>query len=85
MTTTPDKPAIFLERRRYRKQRLRDVAKMLPILGVVLFFVPLLWQGDEPASNADAVQFMFGAWLFLIVLTWLIARKIAAADRDDQS
>jgi len=84
MSTDLDKPAIFLERKRYRIQRLRDVAKMLPILGIVLLFIPLLWRGAPPTSNAAAVQYMFGVWLLLILMTWLVARRIAATEADTQ-
>jgi len=80
-----DKPTLFLERKRYRQRRLRDVAKMLPILGIVLLFVPLLWRGDSATSNAGAVQYMFGVWLVLIVATAITARRLQASENADDA
>ena len=84
MNTGTDQPAVFLERKRYRAQRLRDVAKMLPVLGIVLLFIPLLWRGDAETSNAYALQYIFGSWIFLIVLTGFVSRRLAAAEADVQ-
>jgi lipopolysaccharide export LptBFGC system permease protein LptF len=71
----PAKGAVFLERRSYRQRRQRDAARMLPVLGIVLWFIPLLWgQGSAPATNAGALIYIFATWLVLIVLAFVVAR-----------
>ena len=45
---TPRGPTLFLERQSYRRRRLSEVARLMPIFGAGLFMVPLLWPvGDE--------------------------------------
>jgi len=72
------KPSVFLERRGYRQRRLRDVARMLPIFGGILWTIPLMWpeRGDEAVGNATALQYIFGVWVLVIILTALIAYLI---------
>jgi len=82
--STPKERPVFLESRRYRAERLRDVAKVLPVLGIVLLFIPLLWRGDAQTSNAFAVQYIFGIWLILILLTWLVSRRLAVSEANNQ-
>jgi hypothetical protein len=69
--------AVFLERHSYRRRRLVDVARLLPLLGVALLLVPLMWMGaDDPAvlsGEAEAVPmskailYIFAVWAALIV------------------
>ena len=67
--------ALFLERRSYRRRRLMDVAKLLPILGSVLFLVPLFWLlGGSTAKavpTSRAVIYIFGVWALLICVNAL--------------
>lgn len=75
----PNRQGLFLARESYRQRRLRDAARMLPVVGVVCWMLPLLWrrEGDTHGGMAAAVAFVFVAWLVLIVATALIARRIA--------
>jgi len=67
-------PPIFLERRTYRRRRIIDAIRVLPLFGTALFMLPLLWptaQGEEatgiPAvSMSDILVYVFGAWAVLI-------------------
>ena len=61
----------FLARKPYRKRRLRDLFKALPIIAAVLFCVPLLWPTGF--SNGTAVLYVFGIWLFLVIVACLLA------------
>ena len=72
---------LFLARESYRQRRLRDAARMLPVVGTVCWLIPLLWRRDGAAhgGTAAAVAFVFVAWLVLIVATALIARRIQPA------
>lgn len=81
------KSAVFLERAGYRQRRLRDAARLLPILGAVLWTIPLLWgrQGDD-SPRANTVIYIFVVWVLLIVLAAVISMRLQpdapAADGD---
>ena len=77
----PNTQPLFLEQRSYRQRRVRDVARMLPIFGAVIWAVPLLWPraGDDMATTGGAAQYIFAVWLVLIILSVIVSRRI----RDD--
>ncbi len=77
---------LFLEQDSYRQRRLRDVGRALPILGILLWLVPLLWarEGDNIATTGAAAQFIFGVWLILIVLTAIISSRIRPDPEDEK-
>jgi hypothetical protein len=77
---------VFLERRSYRQRRLMDFARLLPLLGIVLWLVPLLWpQADlasdpvrDPAttgamSMSAAILYIFGVWVVLVAGALFVA------------
>ncbi len=74
MARGPSSP-VFLERRSYRRRRMQDAQRLLPVLGLVLWMVPVLWpSGDEaaPVRMSDAIYYVFGVWCVLIGLSaWL--------------
>lgn len=77
------KPArpLFLERRSYRQRRLMDAARLLPVLGIVLWAIPLLWaEGDGGMRTSAAILYIFGVWLVLAGLAGIIARNLDADD-----
>ncbi len=84
------KRPIFLERESYRRRRLRDAAKLSPVLGFVLFLMPVLWAGV--GSTAGGLVYLFGVWAIMIVVMMMLSRRLsdtepksdgAAADQDD--
>ncbi|MDK3017574.1 hypothetical protein [Pseudodonghicola flavimaris] len=67
-------PPVFLERQSYRRRRLLDAARLLPVLGALLFAVPLLWpQGGAAGtpSTSAAIRYIFIVWGLLILCTLL--------------
>ena len=81
------KSAVFLERAGYRQRRLRDAARLLPILGAVLWIIPLLWGGQGASGpRADTVIYVFAVWVLLIVLAAVISMRLQpdapTTDRD---
>lgn len=66
---------VFLERRSYRRRRLTDAARFLPVLGIFLFLIPLLWKsgGDGARQTSRAIIYIFGVWGGLIVAAACIA------------
>jgi len=76
MTPQPTKP-VFVAKQTYRKRRMRDFARAVPVLGSVLLLIPLLWSGgDAPALNSAAIVYVFGVWIFLIILAAAISRAV---------
>jgi len=73
---THPKPPLFLEREPYRRRRLTDGARFLPLLGFVLILLPALWtHGNQTGTAAEAI-YLFGLWIFLIVVAALISRPL---------
>ncbi|MEX0349127.1 MAG: hypothetical protein AB3N15_06840 [Paracoccaceae bacterium] len=80
-------PPVFLEKQSYRRRRLRDAARLLPIFGALLFAIPLLWpegQGAvDPVPMSAAMTYIFGIWVLLIVIGGLFgvaARRWSGPD-----
>lgn len=72
---------LFLARRSYRRRRLMDGARMLPVLGLILFLMPVLWspaQTPEPDTGRSGI-YLFAVWAGLIVLALALARGLAPA------
>lgn len=85
----PPKPPIFLQRANYRQRRIRDAAKLLPVVGAILWMLPLGWGGgdaSDPVSSAGVI-YIFAVWVALIimaaVLSNLIRAETASKARDD--
>jgi len=66
----------FVERRTYRRRRLMDIARLAPLIGALLFLLPLLWPQQDlyPApdvpsgsSMSSAMVYIFGVWIGLIL------------------
>lgn len=72
-----DQP-IFLERESYRRRRVSDAAKLSPLLGFVLFLVPVLWAGS--GSTAGGLVFLFTVWAILIVTMFVLSRKLSETE-----
>jgi hypothetical protein len=73
---------LFLERRGYIQRRVIDGAKLLPIVGLILFMVPLIWSrtGDANAiGTSNSTIYIFCIWLGLIVLGAILANRITAS------
>ena len=93
--TAPDegrrrRPSLFLERQSYRRRRLMDAARLLPLLGAAMIALPLLWPDDS--SNAGgvplsaAILYIFACWGILILISvvfGIAARRLAAREKDE--
>lgn len=78
----PPRP-VFLAPSSYRRKRLRDAARLLPAMGVALLLVPLLWTpSDAPGGvgNAAALLYVFGVWIALILVAFLLSRRLLHGD-----
>lgn len=65
---------VFLQRAGYQQRRLRDAAKLVPFLGLVLLTIPLSWQAET--VGAAGVVYIFGVWLALIGLSAILSSRI---------
>ncbi|WP_022704780.1 hypothetical protein [Pseudorhodobacter ferrugineus] len=73
------KRPMFLAAHSYRQRRLRDAARLLPILASFLIILPMLWgeeTGDLRYTGRDAI-YLFTVWLVLIVAAALLARRLS--------
>ncbi len=76
---------LFLERHTYRRHRLRDAARLLPVLGLILIFGPIFIRDDPEGAAltlAGGLVYYLAVWLGLIVLTALVSRALAAAGQN---
>ena len=74
---------LFLPRPEYRKRRLVDAARLLPVFGGFLMFLPILWAPDG-AQGRDTARdgiYLFVIWAVLVGLAaWLAPSLADAAD-----
>ena len=72
---------LFLARALYRRRRLRDAARLLPVLGLFLLLLPLLWTRDSRVSlSSGDVIYFFVIWALLIGLAAAFAPGLRSGD-----
>ena len=73
---------LFLQRRPYRRRRRIDATRLLPVFGIVLLLLPLLWAlpGDGGVRTADKGIYLFVIWAALIGVARLLAPGLTADD-----
>ena len=74
----PDRP-LFLERASFRRRRLGDAARVLPMLAAILVLVPVWWIPAQVSFAAGAV-WLFGLWAGLILAIFVLHRALRRAD-----
>lgn len=74
----PDRP-LFLERASFRRRRLGDAARVLPVVAALLVVVPVWWF-PEQVSFAGGAVWLFGLWAALIVAVWALHRALLRAE-----
>lgn len=74
------KRPLFLAPQTYRQRRLRDAARILPVLAAFLLILPMLW-GDDASdirqTSSDGI-YLFVVWLLLIAAAALLARRLSS-------
>ena len=76
-----DAAPLFVEERKYRRRRLGDAARLLPLGGAVLLTLPLLWTRGDGSLIARETLYLFLVWAGLILCTALLSRALAATPR----
>ncbi|MBO9397219.1 hypothetical protein J7399_11045 [Shimia sp. R9_1] len=84
-----DRPNIpFLERQSYRRRRLIDTVRMVPVVGAVLWAVPLLWptpeDGAGSVASSDAIIYIFLVWFALVLLGAWFAFLMKRSDAQEE-
>ena len=69
---------VFLARQSYRRRRLMDAARLLPLLGALLVFLPILWSPG--GRTAAGLIYLFLVWLVLIGVVAVLSRRLADPD-----
>jgi formate hydrogenlyase subunit 4 len=75
-------PPVFLQRQSYRRRRAMDALRLLPVLGMLLFAVPMLWPEAEEGTvpTSVALVYIFSAWGALIVIAALFSAFLRRED-----
>ncbi len=83
---SPAEP-LFLARRTYRRRRLIDAIRFLPILGALMFLIPVLKMSTGTGTTFAGGVYLFSAWLGLIMLTGVLSylvRRFDSATANDE-
>lgn len=70
----PTEP-IFLARETYRRRRIIDAMRLVPVVGLGFFLLPVLAAGGW--STAGGGVYVFAVWFGLIVAAALLTRRLA--------
>ena len=73
----PPREPMFLARDTYRRRRLIDALRLLPVIGLLLFLAPLVGGAGYVRSTAFSGMFVFAAWLGLILAAFVLVRLLA--------
>jgi len=76
---------LFLESDSYRRRRMMDAVRMLPILCVLLWsIVPMMWPNhaaDEgQTALSTAIGYLFISWAFAASVAFLLWRRLGRYD-----
>ena len=73
---------MFLARRSYRRRRLIDALRLVPVLGALLFMVPVLGASGHAGSSYRGAIYLFCSWALLILLTAFLSRRLGDGAQD---
>lgn len=74
---------LFLARIPYRRRRLRDAARLLPVLGAFLMILPSLWSPPGMGlrlTSGDLVYF-FLIWVILVLIAAAFAPGLTGGNQ----
>ena len=69
----------FLDLQSYRRKRLADAAKMIPILGIIVTMFPLPYLFGITHADKNALPlalYLFTVWMVLILVAGFLSRKL---------
>ena len=65
---------VFLGRRSYAERRRADAARLLPVFGLFLILLPVLF--GPGASLAGTLIYVFGTWTALLAAAAFLSRRL---------
>ena len=73
----------FLDPESYRGRRLQDAARVVPILGCVLFLLPVLWlaPAGQEGRTATIFVYIFVVWALLILAAAGLSRGLSQGQK----
>ncbi len=75
-------PTPFLARRAYRRRRMMDAARILPVIGAAGLIGPVLHLSPTPGSGlwfGGGLRLFLGIWLALVAANFLLGRALGPA------
>ncbi|MFN3724581.1 MAG: hypothetical protein ACK4VZ_16295 [Paracoccaceae bacterium] len=87
MAQSPRNQPLFLRPASYRLRRRRDAARLLPVVGLFLMLLPVLWAPQDTFRRDTAPDgiYLFVIWAGLIVLALLVSRSLNTSDEGDDA
>lgn len=73
----PSEP-LFLARDSYRRRRLGDAARVIPVIGFILLVLPGLLT-----STTGSLVYVFTVWAILILITAVLSRRLSRQEGED--
>lgn len=63
----------------YRRRRVADAARVLPVAGAFLVLLPILWRPADTAApdTSGGGLYLFAVWFGMIVVAFLLARRLS--------
>lgn len=77
---------LFLEWESYRRKRAMDAGNLIPVFGLILFFLPILIaSGRESLPLGSAMIYVFAAWSVLIAVSVWLSRLLSQPETQDNN
>lgn len=81
----PPRAPLFLERETYRRRRLMDAGRILPVVGFVALLLPVLWTRSGRMGTAGEMVYIFALWPLLVLAAAALSGPLRAALRRERS
>lgn len=72
-------PEHFLERGAYRRRRLEEAARVVPVVFALLTLLPMLWRPAQMSFSFGAV-WLVGVWAVTIALSAILFRALGRTE-----
>lgn len=78
---------LFLARKSYRRRRMMDAARLLPLAGIFFILMPILWQPRETPEpdTGFGLVYLFVVWALLIIVARVVSHLVADASGEDEA
>jgi hypothetical protein len=72
---------VFLARNTYRRRRLIDAMRLVPVVGLLFFLLPILGSGSDTRTTSSGGIYVFSIWLGLIVAAAVLTRLLSRGNQ----